>query len=166
MKLAGATIRTNWNDHVLLPLRLLTGFGFAAHGYAKLARGPEHFAEVLSAMGVPLPLPSAWATTGLELLGGIALMLGAGVTLLSVPLAVIMLTALIRVHLQYGFSSIKLKAFGAAGAEFGPPGIEVNLLYLAALIALALSGPAPLSIDRWLAERRRSTGGERGSPAS
>ena len=29
----------------LLPLRLLVGYGFAAHGYAKLARGPAAFAE-------------------------------------------------------------------------------------------------------------------------
>jgi hypothetical protein len=27
-----------------LPLRLIVGFGFMEHGYAKLARGPEVFA--------------------------------------------------------------------------------------------------------------------------
>ena len=39
----------------LVPLRLMIGFGFAAHGYAKLAKGPEAFAMVLSSMGVPSP---------------------------------------------------------------------------------------------------------------
>jgi hypothetical protein len=28
------------------------------------------------------------------------------------------------VHLPYGFSSIKLQAVTAAGAQFGPPGFE------------------------------------------
>ena len=37
----------------LLPLRLMVGFGFAAHGYAKLNRGPENFAIILTAIGVP-----------------------------------------------------------------------------------------------------------------
>ena len=32
------------NAWALVPLRLVVGFGFAAHGYAKLARGPESFA--------------------------------------------------------------------------------------------------------------------------
>jgi len=34
-------------DWALLPLRLIIGFGFAAHGYAKLNRGPENFAAIL-----------------------------------------------------------------------------------------------------------------------
>jgi putative oxidoreductase len=59
------------------------------------------------------------------------------------------------VHLPYGFSSIKLKAVTAAGAEFGPPGIELPLLYIAALVALVLAGPTPGSIDRWRAARVR-----------
>jgi uncharacterized membrane protein YphA (DoxX/SURF4 family) len=28
-----------------LPLRLIVGYGFFAHGLAKLERGPEHFAS-------------------------------------------------------------------------------------------------------------------------
>jgi putative oxidoreductase len=44
------------------------------------------------------------------------------------------------VHLPYGFSSIKLLSVTAAGAQFGPPGYEVNLLYLACLAALVLGG--------------------------
>jgi putative oxidoreductase len=138
----------------LLPLRLLVGYGFAAHGYAKLARGPANFAAILTAIGVPLPEPVAWLTTLLELLGGVALMVGAAVALISVPLVVVMLTALFSVHLRYGFSSIRLKAFGASGAEFGPVGYELNLLYIAGLIALALSAASPLSFDRWWAARR------------
>jgi putative oxidoreductase len=155
MKLEHPTPPSAWISHALLPVRLMIGFGFLAHGYAKLARGPEHFADVLTAMGLPLPMTLAWLTTGIELIGGLALMLGAWVMPFSIPLAVIMLTALFGVHLQYGFSSIKLQAVSAAGAVFGQPGIEVNLLYVTALLSLALHGPAPLSIDRWLTDRKR-----------
>jgi putative oxidoreductase len=139
----------------LLPLRLLVGYGFAAHGYAKLARGPAAFAGILAAIGIPGALPTAWITSLLELFGGIAIMLGAAVLPLAVPLAIIMLTALFGVHARYGFSSVKLKSVSAAGALFGPVGYEVNLLYVTALVALALGGPTPLSVDGWIEKRRR-----------
>jgi hypothetical protein len=38
-----------------IPLRLIVGFGFMQHGYAKLARGPEDFVRVLHAISVPAP---------------------------------------------------------------------------------------------------------------
>src|SRR5215471_11191741 len=123
----------------ILPLRLIIGFGFAAHGYAKLSRGPENFATILTAIGVPQPHLMAWVTSLLELIGGISLMAGAFVVPLSLPLAVIMLTAMFSIHFQYGFSSIKLKAVTTSGAEFGPIGYEMNLLYIAGLLTLALS---------------------------
>lgn len=142
----------------LVPIRLIVGFGFAAHGYAKLTRGVELFATTLAAMGAPAPTPTAWLTTLLELVGGIAIMLGAYVVPLALPFIVIMVTAMLGVHLQYGFSSIKLKTIIPGGAEFGPPGIEVNLLYIAALLALVWSGPTVWSVDRWrFARRLRST---------
>jgi putative oxidoreductase len=43
-----------------------------------------------------------------ELLGGLAVLLGAFVTIVSVPMTAVLLVAMFRVHLQYGFSSIKL----------------------------------------------------------
>jgi putative oxidoreductase len=52
-----------------------------------------------------------------------------------------MLTALFSVHLQYGFSSIRLKAVTAVGAQFGPIGYEMNLLYIAGLLTFALGEP-------------------------
>lgn len=139
----------------LLPLRLTIGFGFAAHGYAKLSRGPESFAPIVAAMGFPAPVLTAWVTSLFEFAGGILLMAGAFVVPLSLPLAAIMATAMFGVHLRYGFSSIRLKALSAAGAEFGPPGYELNLLYLAGLAALVLAASTPLSVDGWLRSRGR-----------
>jgi putative oxidoreductase len=145
------TAKSRWE---LVPLRLMIGFGFAAHGYAKLARGPEHFASILQALGIPAPVLMAWATSLLELLGGISLMLGAFVVPLSLPLTIVMLTAMFGVHLRYGFSSIRLQAINASGAVFGPVGYELNLLYVAALVALALGGSSPVSFDRWLRKKK------------
>ena len=68
-------------------------------------------------------------------------------------MAIVLFTAIFTVHLPYGFSSIKLQAITAAGAQFGPPGYETDLLYLACLLALVLGGSGPLSIDRFLAKR-------------
>ena len=135
------------NHLAALPLRLVVGYGFIAHGYAKLARGPEHFINILSALRVPAPAVMAWITIGTELVGGSALLAGAFVTFVSVPLAAILLVAALTVHVQYGFSSIKLQAVTAAGAQFGQPGYELDLLYLACLLTLMLGGSGPLSID-------------------
>jgi putative oxidoreductase len=140
----------------LLPLRLVVGYGFVAHGYAKLSRGPAAFAEILGAIGLPAPLQVAWATSLLELAGGIAIMLGAAVVPFSVPLIVVMATAMFGVHARYGYSSVRLKSVSPAGAVFGPVGYEISLLYVAALLALALGSSSPFSVDRWLEDRRRA----------
>jgi putative oxidoreductase len=149
-------IRTLWDrGWAVLILRILLGFGFAAHGYAKLERGPAQFAGALTSMGMVAPLYMAWLVTLLELLGGVMLMAGAFVRLLCLPLSVIMVTAMIGVHLPYGFSSVKLRAVTAEGAQFGPTGFEINLLYLAALLILAVAPIGLFSVDAWLDERKR-----------
>jgi putative oxidoreductase len=130
-----------------IPLRLIVGFGFMEHGFAKLAKGPDTFAAILHALSVPAPHFMAWATILTELLGGLAVILGAFVALASLPMAALLLVAIFTVHLPYGFSSIKLISVTAAGARFGPPGYECDLLYLACLAALVLGGSGPLAID-------------------
>jgi putative oxidoreductase len=147
----------------LIPVRLIVGYGFMEHGFAKLAKGPDAFANILQTMGVPEPHLMAWATILVEILGGLAVILGAFVTLASLPMAAVLLVAIFTVHLPYGFSSIKLKAVTAAGAQFGPPGYEVDLLYLACLAVLVLGGPGPLAIDG-LIEKRRKVRSCKGKP--
>src|ERR1700710_252312 len=90
-----------------LPVRLVVGYGFMAHGYAKFSRGPEKFAVVLHTLGVPEPLLAAWAATLTETIGGAAVMVGALIPWVSIPMAVVLLTALVTVHLPYGFFSVK-----------------------------------------------------------
>ena len=139
-----------------VPLRLIVGYGFMVHGYAKVMNGPDQFAASLQGIGVPAPQMMAWATIGFELLGGLAVLVGAYVPLVSLPLSVILLVAAITVHLPYGFSSIKLRGVTAAGPLFGPPGYETNLLYVAALATLVLGGSGPFALDAWLPRFRRS----------
>ncbi len=138
-----------------VPLRLIVGYGFIDHGLAKLLRGPSGFATTLDALGVPSPDVMAWATILVELIGGLAVLIGAFVWVASIPLAVVLLVAMFTVHLPYGFSSIKLVEIRGAGPQFGPPGYEVALLYLASLAALVVGGSGPLSIDRLLTSRRQ-----------
>lgn len=137
-----------------IPLRMIVGYGFFAHGLAKLGNGPEHFSLLLDALGVPFPLFTSWITVLVELVGGAAILAGAFVPLVSVPMAAIMIVAAWTVHLPYGFSSIKLQAVTAAGAKFGQPGYETDLLYLACLAALVLGGPGPFAVDNLFKLRR------------
>src|SRR6201993_4326395 len=139
------------------PLRLIVGYGFMEHGFAKLARGLDAFPAILQALGVPAPYLVGWLTILIEIFGGLAVLLGALVPLASIPMAAVLLVAMFTVHLPYGFSSIKLQAVTAAGAQFGPPAYEVNLLYLACLAALVLGGSGPFAIDGLLAKRRKIT---------
>ena len=147
-----------------IPLRLIVGFGFMQHGYAKLARGPEDFINVLHAIGVPFPFLLGWATIIVEFVGGLLILLGAFVPLAAIPMIVVLAVAIFSVHLPNGFSSIKLLSFDAAGAHFGQPGYETDLLYVAALVALCLGGAGPLSADGFLNRPRPTATRGKGLP--
>ena len=136
-----------------IPLRLIAGYGFFAHGVAKLQRGPDHFVDILQAIGTPAPHIMAWLTIFVELFGGLALLLGAFVVWVSAPMVAVLLVAIFTVHLPFGFTSIKLIAVTADGPKFGPPGYETDLLYLACLATLLLGGSGPLAVDGWIASR-------------
>src|SRR5215831_9189704 len=136
-----------------IPLRLIVGYGFFAHGVAKLEKGPELFAEILRAIGTPAPPFMAWLTIFVELFGGLAVLLGAFVPWASAPMIAVLLVAIFTVHLPFGFTSIKLLAVTADGPKFGPPGYETDLLYLACLATLLLGGSGPLAVDGWIASR-------------
>jgi putative oxidoreductase len=125
------------------------------HGFAKLGRGPEHFAAILQALGTPAPHFMTLVSILTELFGGLAILLGAFVPLAAIPMAILLIVAIVTVHLRFGFSSVKLLAVTAAGPQLGPPGYETNLLYLACLAALVLGGSGPLSIDGLRASRRQ-----------
>src|SRR5262249_12354986 len=136
-----------WQRWVPVPIRMILGVGFMVHGWAKLSRGPAAFAELLKQAHVPLPLANAWLVTFLEILGGLALLVGAVVAIVSVPLIFSMVGAMFTVNIKYGFSAVNTIGLTPAGPQLGPPGYEINLLYIAGLVALILGGAGPLSID-------------------
>jgi putative oxidoreductase len=132
------------------------GTGFMVHGWAKWNRGPATFGKLLQFLGVPLPDFAAWIVTLLELIGGFAMIIGAFVTIISIPLIISMLVAMLTVNLRYGFSAIKTIGLNESGPIFGPPGYEINLLYIAGLLILMVAGASPWSVDRWLQRRSRT----------
>ena len=157
--LAPRDMQARFAPYAAIPIRLMVGYGFLAHGLAKWSRGPEVFASILHATGVPLPHLMAWVTIATELVAGVAFLVGAFVALVSVPAIILLAVAIFTVHLPYGFSSIKLISVSNGRAQFGPPGYECDLLYIACIVALALIGPTPWSVDKYRSlhsQQRRS----------
>jgi putative oxidoreductase len=141
-------VPARWADWYAIPLRRVVGFGFMQHGYAKLARGADSFTGILDALHMPMPSFLSWLTIAVELLGGLAVLAGAFIPVAAIPMAIVLLVATATVHWPNGFSSIKLLSVDAAGAHFGQPGYEADLLYLAGLAALVIGGTGPLALDR------------------
>ena len=144
-----------WQRWVPIPIRMILGVGFMVHGWAKWSRGPAAFADLLKQVGVPLPLANAWLVTLVEIFGGAALLMGAFVAIISIPLILSMLGAMFTVNIKYGFSAVNTIGLTPQGPQFGPPGYEINLLYIAGLVALILGGAGPLSIDALRSRRRQ-----------
>ena len=63
-------------------------------------------------------------------------------------MAAVLLVAIVTVHLPYGFSSIKLLSVTPTGPQFGAPGYECDLLYLACIAALVMTSPGPFAMDK------------------
>jgi len=138
--------RCSW---AALPLRLAFGFGMVYHGYPKLFSAEQHtqFVGMLGGMGIPLPELSAWALGALEFFGGLLIMIGALVAILSALFVVEMLVALFLVHLPYGFANMNPVGTMEGAPVFGMPGYEVNVLYIAGFLALLLTGAGRYSVD-------------------
>lgn len=131
-------------------LRITVGGIFAAHGIQKLAEiGIPGLAGMLEQQGFPLPMLSALALVGAELLGGLALVAGLFTRWAAVPLAFTMGVAAFGVHLEGGF--------------FLPDGLEFAFSLMVSSITLILTGAGAFSVDGLLERRRqgkRMTSGE------
>ena len=125
-------------------LRIVTGFLFAAHGWQKfneftIAGTQAAFAQ----MGVPAANLAAPVIATLELVGGVALILGVLTRVFAALLGVNMLGALFLVHAPAGI-------FAATG------GYELVLILAAAALVVALVGAGKVSVDRVLFGRSGS----------
>jgi putative oxidoreductase len=118
----------------VLPLRLVVGLVFVVHGAHKLfGFGLAGTSGFLASLDVPLPTVRAAVLIAVELLGGLALFLGAWTRIVAAALAADMLVALLTVHLRHGF--------------FVPYGVEFVLTLFAACLALVGLGAGPWSLD-------------------
>lgn len=118
-------------------LRVVVGVIFVAHGIPKLTGGVGNTAGFLDSLGVPLPALAAWGVTLLEVVGGLCLIAGFLVLPVALLFCVHMLLGIILVHAPNGFYVIGP----------GQGGIELNLLLIAASLALALGGPGAAAVD-------------------
>ena len=122
---------TAWGQ---LPLRLVVGLVFLAHGAQKLFQfGLGGTAGFLGGLGVPAPALAAVVVTAVELLGGLALILGAFTRIAALVLTVHILVAILLVHITAGF--------------FLPNGYEFALTLLGATLMLLLTGAGAASVD-------------------
>jgi putative oxidoreductase len=142
--------------YATVPLQLIVGYGFLAHGMAKWSKGPDAFAAILGAAHVPAAHIMAWLTILTEIFGGLAILCGAFVFWVSLPAIVLLIVAIVTVHLPYGFASIKLMKIVDGRAQFGPPGYECDLLYIACIVTLVLAGPSPWSVDAYRLRLRKA----------
>ena len=122
----------------MVPLRLVAGVVFVHAGYGKFQRGIDGFGEWLRGFGYPLPQLSARLVASLELVGGLALILGLFTHWVAIPLTLTMLVATYT-------NAVKLR-LPFAGNE-SAQGYELDLLLIAMLVALILGGSGPLSLD-------------------
>jgi putative oxidoreductase len=124
-----------------LPLRVVVGTIFIAHGWLKLSSfgiaGTAHF---MGGLGIPMPQVAAVAIITLEIVGGIALILGGATRLFAAFLAADMLGAIFFAKRNAGF--------------FAPNGWELELALCAASITLALIGAGGVSLDAARHSRR------------
>lgn len=90
-------------DLVLLIARIGLGVVFIAHGWQKFrTNGLDGTAAAFEKMGVPAPTLSAYYATAVELIGGVALIVGALTAVAGVLLALDMVGAFAFVHLSNG----------------------------------------------------------------
>ncbi len=120
-----------------LILRVVFGGLFLWHGIDKFRAGIDMVEGAFNMWGVPAPALAAPAVALLEVVGGIALIIGLGTRLFSMLLAVVMIGAIVYVKADVG----------VIAAEGAGAGAEVDIANLGGLLALMLLGPGPMSID-------------------
>lgn len=122
-----------WTAYGPMILRVVVGLTFFMHGLQKVQGGIDGVAAFFGTIGIPMAGFFAFVVTYLELLGGLALILGLFTHWVAKLLAINMLVALFTVHLGNGFF-------------VGNGGIELVLVLLGALVALMISGPGKCAL--------------------
>ncbi|AOV08030.1 DoxX family protein [Sporosarcina ureilytica] len=120
-------------------LRFVLGISFFVHGLLKFQAGIGNIAGWFESIGIPGF--AAYLVGTIELVGGIALILGIGTRLVSVLLGLILIGAIVKVKLAVGF----------VGAEMA--GYELDLAFLAIALFLAVNGSKQWAMDTFVFNR-------------
>jgi putative oxidoreductase len=112
-------------------VRIMTGLLFAIHGWQKFAGGIGGVTAFFSKIGIPMPGVMAPFVAGLELIGGIMLILGLATRWISLLFVCEMLVTTLYVQLP---------AKGWNGAD-------LDRMVLAAALLLVLAGSGAAAID-------------------
>ncbi|MGB5964091.1 MAG: DoxX family protein [Sulfurimonadaceae bacterium] len=120
----------------LLFLRFILAYGFYEPAKTKWS-DINSVAEWFGSMGFPLPTLQAYMAASTEALGVLLLTVGFATRLISIPLIVVMIVAILTVHLGNGFSS-------------GDNGFEIPLYYMLMLLVLVSHGAGKFSVDHFL----------------
>jgi putative oxidoreductase len=107
-------------------LRVAVGSVFVTHGVSKLFMGFTNVGDFLASVGIPYPAIAAVLLTLVELLGGVAMILGVLTRYVAIMLAFDMAVAILTVHMKNGF--------------FMPNGVEYPMVLLAANLNFILAG--------------------------
>lgn len=128
-------------------LRVVVGAVMALHGWQKLTQmGPAMFGEsMIGGLGLPAPVALGWIVTLIELVGGIALVVGLATRVSALLLGVVLAGATILVKPDLGI-------IAPMGSQL--PGAELDLALLAGLLAVAVLGPGRPSLDHGLKVER------------
>lgn len=116
-----------------LLFRIVLAYGFYEPATMKL-KNFSGIVEWFTSMGMPLPKLNAFLATGTETVGFVLLFLGLAIRIISIPLMVVMVVAIVTVHLGNGF-------------EAGDNGFEIPIYYLLMLFSLLITGPGKFSLD-------------------
>ena len=127
-------------------LRVVCGVMFVAHGMQKLfgmfdGGGLAGTAAYLDSLGLSPGYPLAVAVGLTEFVGGLMLVAGVLTRYVTVALIAVMLGAIWSLHLGNGFF------LNWANTPGRGHGVEYDLVIVAALLAIMLSGPGALSVD-------------------
>ena len=116
---------------ILLLVRIGAGLAFISHGYAKLMT-PEMSIGLFMKLGLG-GSGMVMFVGAVELLGGLALLLGVYTMYAGALLSIVMLVAIVKVHFVNGYSMMN-------------NGYEYQLLLLLIAIGFVFSGPGKFSL--------------------
>jgi len=147
---------SKWNKPEVGSLVLRVGLGliFFLHGWANVVGGQESFVHEMFAMiGWSVPGLLLWLVTLLELLGGLALILGVFARVAAVLLAVEMIAAVLAFHIGQGFFIVAIPNVPLAY------GFEYHVALVSGLVCLALTGPGVWAIGPMISAGRVTESG-------